>query len=98
MHPVSVAARRSPNRRPKRRKAGLLRYLMMRVVIKTPKPKSTCAPQRDLSLAGVQLVECALQLFKLLSSLAELAFRCQALVVGKVFGGLGDERVEIRRG
>jgi len=49
-------------------------------------------------LARVQLVECALQFFKLLSSLAELAFRCQALVVGKVFGRFGDERVEIRCG
>jgi hypothetical protein len=49
-----------------------------------------------LSLARVQLVERALQLFKLLSSLAELAFRRQALVVGKVFGGFRDERVEIR--
>ncbi len=40
-----------------------------------------------LFLTRVQFVECALQLFKLLSSLAELAFRGQALVVGKVFGG-----------
>ena len=51
-----------------------------------------------LSLTRVQLVDCALQLFKLLSSLAELAFRCQTLVVGKVFGGFRDERVEIRCG
>jgi len=48
-----------------------------------------------LSLARVQLVECALQLFKLLSSLAELSFRRQALVVGKIFGGFRDERIEI---
>src|ERR1700719_3102151 len=48
-----------------------------------------------LSLAGVQLVECALQLFKLLSSLAELAFRCQALVVGEILGGFRDEGVEV---
>src|ERR1039458_10841416 len=48
-----------------------------------------------LSLARVQFVECALQFFKLLSSLAELAFRRQALVVGKVFGGFRDERVKI---
>jgi hypothetical protein len=40
-----------------------------------------------LFLTRVQFVECALQLFKLLSGLAELAFRGQALVVGKVFGG-----------
>jgi hypothetical protein len=52
----------------------------------------------ELFLARVQLVECALQFFKLLSSLAELAFRCQALVVGKVFGRFGDERVEISCG
>src|ERR1017187_1562200 len=51
-----------------------------------------------LSLTRVQFVECALQLFKLLSSLAELAFRRQALVVGKVFGGFRDERAEIRWG
>ena len=40
-----------------------------------------------LFLTRVQFVECSLQLFKLLSSLAELAFRGQALVVGQVFGG-----------
>src|SRR5690349_5802456 len=51
-----------------------------------------------LSWTRIQLVECALQLFKLLSSLAELAFRRQALVVGKVFGGFRDERVGIRCG
>jgi hypothetical protein len=38
------------------------------------------------SLTRVQLVESALQLFKLLPSLAELTFRGQVLVVGKVFG------------
>src|SRR5712692_11107728 len=48
-----------------------------------------------LSLTRVQLVECTLQLFKLLPSLAELAFRRQALVVGKVFGGFRDEGVEV---
>ena len=42
-----------------------------------------------LFFARIQLVERALQFFKLLSSLAELAFRCQTLVVGKVFGGFG---------
>src|SRR5580700_1056865 len=51
-----------------------------------------------LFFAHIQLVERALQFFKLLSSLAELAFRCQTLVVGKVFGGFGDESVEIRCG
>jgi hypothetical protein len=51
-----------------------------------------------LLLARVQFVECALQLFKLLPSLPELAFRRQALIVGKVFGGFRDERVEIRCG
>jgi hypothetical protein len=44
----------------------------------------------------IQLLDCALQLFKFLPSLAELAFRCQALVVGKVFGSLRDERAEVR--
>lgn len=48
-----------------------------------------------ISLAGVQLVECALQLFKLLSRLAELPLRGQALVVGKVFGSFRDEGVEV---
>ena len=46
----------------------------------------------------VQFFECALQLFKLLSSVAELALRSQALIVGKVFGGFRDERVEISSG
>ena len=44
----------------------------------------------------VQFFECALQLFKLLSSVAELALRSQALIVGEVFSGFRDERVEIR--
>jgi len=47
-----------------------------------------------LFLAGVQFVEYSLQLFKLLSSVAELALRSQALIVGEVFGALRDERVE----
>ena len=46
-------------------------------------------------LTCVELVELALQLFKLLPSLAELAFGCQSLVVGEVFGGSRDERVQI---
>jgi hypothetical protein len=37
-------------------------------------------------LASVQLLECALQFFKLLSRLAEFAFCGEALVVGEVFG------------
>jgi len=49
-------------------------------------------------LTCVQLVDCALQLFELLPSLAELAFRRQGAVVSKVFGGFRDERVEIRCG
>jgi hypothetical protein len=48
-----------------------------------------------LFLARVQLVECALQLFQLLSGFTEFAFRRQALVVGKVFGGFRDERAAI---
>src|ERR1700730_9849064 len=51
-----------------------------------------------LSLAAVQLVECALQFFKLLSRLAELAFCGEALVVGEVFGSFSDEGVEVSRG
>src|SRR5260370_11819850 len=51
-----------------------------------------------LSLTGVHLVDGALQLFELLPRLAKLAFRRQALVVGKVFGGFCDERVQIRCG
>jgi hypothetical protein len=47
-----------------------------------------------LSLTRVQFIECALQLFKLLPSLAELAFRRQALVVGKVSAGFRNERIE----
>jgi len=49
----------------------------------------------ELSLTRVQFIDCALQSFKLLSSLAQLAFRCQALVVGKVFGSFRDEYIEI---
>jgi hypothetical protein len=37
-------------------------------------------------LTGVQLVECALQLLKLLSGLAEFTFGCQTLIIGKVLG------------
>ena len=43
----------------------------------------------------IQFVEGALQLCQLLSRLAELALRRQALVVGKVSGGFRDERVQI---
>src|SRR3984957_20880093 len=48
-----------------------------------------------LFLRRVQLVECAFQCFKLLSSLAKFAFRGQPLVVGKIFGGFRDERAAI---
>src|SRR5207237_8430063 len=51
-----------------------------------------------LSLAGVQLVESALQLFKLLPRLAELAFCGEALVIGEVFGSFRDKRVEVGGG
>jgi len=37
-----------------------------------------------LFLSRTQFVECALQLLEFLSSLAELSFCCQALVVGQV--------------
>src|SRR5947207_12331062 len=56
------------------------------VVIKTLRPKRA-APQRDyprLSLTRVQFVDCPLQLFKLLSRLAELAFGVEALVVSQI--------------
>src|SRR3984893_10702493 len=56
----------------------------------------SCAAR--LPFACVQLVECALQFFKLLSSLAQLTFRCQTLVVGKLSGGFRDKPVEIRCG
>jgi hypothetical protein len=52
----------------------------------------------SLFLARTHFVECTLQFFQLLSSLAKLAFSCQALVVGQVFGGFRDERIEIRPG
>ena len=51
-----------------------------------------------LFLARVQFVECALQLFQLLPSLAEFTFRRQALVVGKVSGCFRNKRIEIRSG
>ena len=54
--------------------------------------------RRGLSLASVQLIERALELFKLLSRLAELAFRGEALVVGEVFGSFRDESVEVGSG
>jgi hypothetical protein len=44
----------------------------------------------SLSWTRFQLVECVLQLLKLLSSLAELAFGSQTLIVGKVLGGFRD--------
>ena len=67
------------------------------VVLEDSKSQERSTAAR-LFFACVQLVKCALQFFKLLSSLAQFAFRCQALVVGKVFGGFGDEHVEIRCG
>ena len=49
-------------------------------------------------LPCVQLLKLLLELFKLLSSFAELAFRCQPLIVSEVSGGSGNERVQIRTG
>jgi hypothetical protein len=49
-------------------------------------------------LTSVQFFEGPFQLFKFLSGIAEFAFRCKALVVGKVFGGLGDQSLQIRGG
>ena len=60
--------------------------------------KQTPSAAAKLSLTRVQFVESALQMFKFLPSLAELAFRGQALVVGKVFGSFRNEDVEIRCG
>src|SRR5260370_9534948 len=54
-----------------------------------------CSTAARLSLTRVQLLECALQLFKLLSRLPELAFRSQTLVIGEVFGRFRDESVEV---
>src|ERR1700730_2686175 len=56
-----------------------------------------CSTAARLSLTGVQLLDCALQLFKLLPRLAELAFCGEALVIGKVFRSFRDEGIEIRR-
>ena len=44
----------------------------------------------------IEVFECAFQLFQLLPSFAELAFRRQALVVGQIFRGFRDECVAIR--
>ena len=52
----------------------------------------------EIILTHGELVEGALQLFKLLSRLTELAFRRQVLVVGKVFRSFRDEFVEIVAG
>src|ERR1700682_6424718 len=49
-------------------------------------------------LTCIQLIEFALQLFKLLPGLAESACRRQSLVVGEVFGSFRDECVTICRG
>ena len=43
----------------------------------------------------VQFVELLLELLKLLPSFTELAFRCQSLIVGEVFGRARNERVQI---
>jgi hypothetical protein len=70
-------------------------------LLNTAQSKCCCAVKRSnqdparLFWARVQFVENALQLFQLLPSLAELALRGQALIVGKVFGCFCDERVQI---
>lgn len=46
----------------------------------------------------VQLVEDSLQFFEFLAGFAEFAFGREALVVGEVSGGFGNESVEIGRG
>jgi hypothetical protein len=66
---------------------------LLRLGVFSTYPK--CNRQPRLSLASVQLLECALQFFKLLSRLAEFAFCGEALVVGQVFGSFRDERVEV---
>jgi hypothetical protein len=84
-------------------------YLCLRLIVKNRRhPTDRCAEAARraaylqlaarLSLPRIQPVEEALQLFKLLPSFAELAFRRQTLVVGKVFGGFRDECVQIRCG
>src|SRR5271155_723728 len=55
------------------------------------------AIETSLSFTCVQFFNYQFQLLKLLPSLAKFALCRQALVVGKVFAGLHDECVEIRR-
>jgi len=56
-----------------------------------PKTKHPIAAR--LFLPRVQPFKGTLQLFQLLPSFTELAFRGQALVVGEIFGGFCDEGV-----
>ena len=67
------------------------------VVLEDSKSQERSTAAR-LFFACVQLVKRALQFFKLLSSFAQFAFRCQALVVGEVSGGFRNQRIEIRCG
>src|SRR5215469_11533884 len=53
--------------------------------------------RRSLLSAGIQSVELLLELLEFLPGFAELAFGGEALVVGKIFRGSFDERVEIGR-
>ena len=43
----------------------------------------------------VQFIELLFELFKLLPSFAELAFRCQSLIIGEVLSSARNERVQI---
>ena len=45
-----------------------------------------------------QLIEHVLQIVQLLPGLAQFAFRCEALIIGKILAGLRDQRIEILRG
>jgi hypothetical protein len=76
----------------------------LRLAVKADAPKRaqgiralpwTKALSVQLFLTRVQLIDCALKLFKLLSGLAKFAFRCEALIVGKVLSGFRDECIEI---
>ena len=77
------------------------------VIPAQPSPPGVCseiwhgAYRREaagLSPTRVQHVDIALQLFKLLSRLAEFPFRRQALIVGEILCRFRDEGIEIRRG
>ena len=52
--------------------------------------------EQFIGLTWIQLVELLFELLKFLSSFGELAFGCQSLVIGQVFRGAGNDRIQIR--